>query len=66
MIKISGIYEKGIIRPLKKLPLRNRQKVELIIENPKSKVVLTKAIIHVSNQFGKIIAESPQLSPSGG
>ena len=66
MIKITAIYEHGVIRPLKKVPLRDRQKVELRLENQKSPVNLSKAIIHVHQKIGKFIAQSPHLSPLGG
>lgn len=67
MIKIiPAIYEKGIVRPLKKLPLKNHQKIELRVETSPHAAQATKAIIHVRNQIGKLIAESPSLSPLGG
>lgn len=60
---ILGIYEQGIIRPFKKLPLLNHQKVELRIEIPESTAKATKAIIHIRNRIGKLIAESSHFSP---
>ena len=67
MIKIiPAIYEKGMVRPLKKLPLRNHQKIELRIETSPGIAQATKAIIHVRNQIGRFIAESPSLNPLGG
>ena len=60
---IPGIYEQGVIRPLKKLPLFDHQKVELRIEIPESIAKATKAIIHVRNRIGKLIAESSHFSP---
>ena len=66
MIKtITGIYEQGVIRPLKKLPFFNRQKVELRIEIPESTAKATKAIIHVHQRVGKLLAESHHFSPFG-
>ena len=61
---IPAIYEQGVIRPLKKLPLLNHQKVELRLEIPKSIAKATKAIIHVHHRIGRLIAESSHLSPS--
>ena len=66
MIKISAIYEHGVIRPMQKIPLRNRQKIELFLEDSKSPVQLTKAIIRVKHNIGKMIAQSPHLNPLGG
>ncbi len=66
MIKIPGIYEHGVIRPLKKLPLNDRQRVEIVVNTSKSTVKQTRAIIHVSKSLSKLIAESPRLSPLGG
>ena len=59
---IHGIYERGVIRPLKKLPFSNRQKIELRIEVPDSVTEATKAIIRIPRRFGKTVAESSQLS----
>lgn len=66
MIKIKtipAIYERGILRPLKKLPLLNHQKVELRIEIPESTVKTTKAIIRIRTRVGKLVAESSHFSP---
>ena len=64
MIKtIPAVYEQGVIRPLKKLPLLNHQKVELRLEIPESIVKATKAIIHVHRRIGKLIAQSSHFSP---
>ena len=59
---ILAVYEQGIIRPLKKLPLLNHQKVELRIEIPESTAKATKAIIHIHNRIGRLIAESSRFS----
>ena len=65
MIKISGIYEQGVIRPLKKLPFRDHQKVEIFIEDAPDPVKATKGIIRVRERIGKLIVQSPQFSPYG-
>lgn len=59
---VMAIYERGLIRPLHKLPLANKQRIRLSIEFPNSITEATKAIIRVRPLTGKLIATSPQLS----
>lgn len=59
---IFGIYERGVIRPLKKLPFSNRQKIELRIEVSNTTTESTQAIIRIPRRIGKQIAESAQFS----
>ena len=60
---IFAIYEHGIIRPLKKLPLSDHQRITLQIEIPKGTANVTKAIIHIHPRIGRLIAESSHFSP---
>ena len=67
MIKmIDAVYRRGLIRPSRKLPLANNQRLRLSIELPTSVTQATKAIIRVRPLTGKLIANSPQFSILGG
>ena len=62
-MKIRAIYEEGVLKPLDKLKLKEREEVELkIISNT---VVRTKGIIKISPELAKEIAESEELSLLG-
>ena len=60
---ISAIYEHGVIRPLKKLPLSEHQRIKLQIAIPESTAKATKAIIYVKRRIGRLVAESSHFSP---
>ena len=62
---ISAIYEDGVIRPLKNLPLAEHQRIELRIDIPKSIVKSTRAIIHLRANIAGYIANSPRLGNLG-
>lgn len=57
---VKAIYEKGILRPLKKLNLKEKEEVELKIVP--DIVTKTKGIIKIDPKLAKEIAESNELS----
>ena len=60
---VKAIYENGVLRPLKKLDLKEKEEVELrIVPNI---VARTKGIIKVDPKIAKEIAESNELSTLG-
>jgi len=62
-MKIRAIYEEGVLKPLDKLKLKEREEVELKIIS--STVGGTKGIIKISPGLAKEIAESEELSLLG-
>ena len=61
-MKIKAIYGNGILRPLEKVDLREKEEIEIKIANA---VRMTKGIIKVSPKIAKEIAESDELSVWG-
>ena len=61
-MKIKAIYENGILRPLEKVDLREKEEIEIKIANA---VRRTEGIIKVSPKIAKEIAESDELSVWG-
>jgi len=57
---VKAIYENGVLKPLKKLNLKEKEEVELkIVPNIVAK---TKGIIKIDPKLAKEIAESNELS----
>lgn len=61
-MKIKAIYENGIIKPLEKLDLREKEEIEIEIANAVRK---TRGIIKVNPKIAKEIAESDELTVLG-
>ena len=62
-MKIRAIYEDGVLKPLDKLKLSEREEVEpRVISNEVEK---TKGIIKISPKLAKEISESEELSLLG-
>ncbi len=59
---ITAIYEKGILRPLTPVELKEHQQVTLKIKNKKSIVRTTKGMVQGNPKYIKEIAESAELS----
>jgi len=57
---VKAIYEKGVLRPFKKLNLKEKEEVELKIMP--DIVTKTKGIIKIDPKLAKEIAESNELS----
>jgi Protein of unknown function DUF104. len=58
-MKIKAIYENGIIKPLEKLDLEEKEEIEIKIADTVRK---TKGIIKLNPKIAKEIAESDELS----
>jgi predicted DNA-binding antitoxin AbrB/MazE fold protein len=58
-MKIKAIYENGIIKPLEKLDLEEKEEIEIKITDTVRK---TKGIIKLNPKIAKEIAESDELS----
>jgi len=61
-MKIKAIYENGVLKPLGKLDLEEKEEIGIKIANT---VRSTKGIIKVKRKLAKEIAESDELSVWG-
>lgn len=57
---IDAIYEKGVIKPLEKLPLMESQKIKITIDTTESIVASTKAMIKADPDVVRQVAESDE------
>jgi predicted DNA-binding antitoxin AbrB/MazE fold protein len=57
---IDAIYEKGVIKPLEKLPLTESQKIKITIDTAESLVVSTKAMIKADPDVVRQVAENEE------
>ncbi|MEK6577501.1 MAG: antitoxin family protein [Nitrospirota bacterium] len=57
---IDAIYEKGVIKPLEKLPLTESQKIKITIDTAESLVASTKAMIKADPDVVRQVAENEQ------
>jgi predicted DNA-binding antitoxin AbrB/MazE fold protein len=55
---IDAVYEKGIIKPLEPLTLRESQKIKVTIDTAESLVASTKAMIKADPDVVRQVAES--------
>jgi len=62
-MKVKAIYENGVLKPLRKLDLREKEEIE--IEIVPSRVNKTRGIIKVNSDLAIEIAESDELSALG-
>ena len=57
---IEAIYEKGIIKPLEKLPLTESQKIRITIDTTESLVASTRAMIKADPAVVREVAEGDE------
>lgn len=57
---IDAIYEKGVIKPLEKLPLTESQKIKITIDTAESIVASTKAMIKADPDVVRQVAENEE------
>lgn len=57
---IDAIYEKGIIKPLEKLPLTESQKIKITIDTAESLVASTTAMIKADSDVVRQVAENEE------
>jgi len=62
-MKVKAIYENGVLKPLRKLDLREKEEIE--IEIVPSRVNKTRGIIKVNSDLAIEIAEGDELSALG-
>jgi predicted DNA-binding antitoxin AbrB/MazE fold protein len=64
-ITVEAIYENGVLKPARRLPFRERQKVHVTVESAVSRVRQTAGIIGWtgSQQDADFIALCPELDP---
>jgi predicted DNA-binding antitoxin AbrB/MazE fold protein len=62
---IEAIYENGVLKPVRALPLPERQKVEIIVKAVPSRVRRTAGLLGWtgSQEDADFIATSPELDP---
>ena len=57
---VDAIYEKGVIKPLQKLPLSESQKLKVTIETTESIVASTRAMIKADPRIVQQVAENDE------
>lgn len=57
---IEAIYERGIIKPLEKLPLTESQKIRITIDTTESLVASTRAMIKADPDLVRQVAENDE------
>ncbi len=57
---IDAIYEKGVIKPLQKLPFSESQKLKVTIETTESIVASTRALIKADPRIVQQVAENDE------
>lgn len=57
---IDAIYEKGIIKPLEKLPLTESQKIKITIDTIETLVASTSAMIKADPDVVRQVAENDE------
>ena len=57
---IDAIYEKGVIKPLQKLPFSESQKLKVTIETTESIVASTRAMIKADPRIVQQVAENDE------
>ena len=62
-MKVKAIYENGVLKPVRKLDLREKEEIE--IEIVPNRVNKTRGIIKVNSDLATEIAESDELSALG-
>ncbi len=62
---VKAVYENGVLKPARALPLREHQKVRLTVESAVSRVRQTAGLIGWtgSQEDADFIALSPELDP---
>ena len=54
MTMVQAVYERGVLRPRRKLPLREHAHVTLVIR-PNDPISRTRGMFHVSKQLAKVL-----------
>ena len=64
-ITVEAVYEDGVLKPARALPLRERQKVQVTVEPGVSRVRQTAGLIGWtgSQEDADFVALSPELDP---
>lgn len=57
---IDAIFEKGVLRPLERLPLAESQKIRITIDTAETIVMSTKALIKASPELVQNVAENDE------
>ncbi|MBI4688662.1 MAG: antitoxin family protein [Nitrospirae bacterium] len=58
---VKAIFENGVLKPLKKIDLKERQKVEIILKPKESAVEKTKGMFRANPDLIKFIAEDDSI-----
>jgi len=59
---IKAIFEKGVLKPLEKIDLKEHQKVEIVVKPKESAVERTKGMFRARPDLIKFIAEDDSIS----
>ena len=64
-ITVEAVYENGVLRPAKALPLEERQKVQITVQTKISRVRQTAGLMGWtgSQKDADFVATSPELDP---
>jgi predicted DNA-binding antitoxin AbrB/MazE fold protein len=66
-ITVEAVYENGVLKPVRTLPLDERQKVEITVNVLSSRVRRTAGLMGWtgSQEDADYVAASPELEPAG-
>ncbi len=59
---IEAIYEDGVLKPLKKIDLREHQKIEIIIKEKESVAKRSQGVVKGTRETIEEVALSPEYS----
>ena len=67
-ITVEAVYENGVLKPARALPLQEHQKVEITVKAARSRVRQTAGLIGWtgSQEDADFVALSPELDPQEG
>ncbi len=67
-ITVEAVYENGVLKPVRALPLAERQKVEITVKAVPSRVRQTAGLMGWtgSQEDADFVATSPELDPQEG
>lgn len=58
---VEAIFEKGVLKPLEKIDLKEHQKVEIVVKPKESAVERTKGMFRAKPDLIKFIAEDNSI-----
>lgn len=64
-LTVEAVYEDGVLKPMRPLPLQEHEKVQIIVKSAASRVRQTAGLIGWtgSQEDADFVAQSPELDP---